>query len=81
MVLVNTEEDEHLFDSLKDIIVKIQRPIEEDIRGNDTLRAPTVMPNDYHGLMCRISEVGFIRVLDIHEKNYYKNRIRKACSQ
>jgi hypothetical protein len=47
LVLEHTEKGKNLLSLIKNDVVLLERPVEEAIKGNDTLRKPTPKPFQY----------------------------------
>ncbi|MBE6381538.1 MAG: 4Fe-4S dicluster domain-containing protein [Lentisphaerae bacterium] len=74
LVLIHSGKGRTFWDTIKDKIEFYKRPFEEAIRGNDTLREPTLSPCDREMLLSLIENVGFERAVSSDEQ--YKRNIR-----
>ena len=62
------------WNKIKDKIEFYKRPLEEAIRGNDTLREPTSSPADREALLSLIGSMGFERAVGCDDQ--YKRNLR-----
>ena len=76
LILVHSEQGDAILNEIKSQIELYNRPLQEAIAGNDTLRCPTPMPVDRVLDMERIKKYGFEKAIrkDKGYKRYQRNR-------
>lgn len=63
MIFINNTNGNRLLKLIYDDITIIERPVKEAIDGNDTLKAPTVKPEEYDSLWQKIKSIGFYEAI------------------
>ena len=79
-VKVNSKKGKDLFAAVNDKIMSIERPLEEAIAGNDTLKAPTEMPPEYNEFWRAIRSSNYSSAIKqvygySEVKDYYKDKL------
>lgn len=75
LVLVHTEIGRKIWEELGGLVERYERPLEEAVAGNDTLREPTEAPSDRDELLGLIKKYGFEKAV-LHDKVLVKNKMR-----
>ena len=78
LVLTHTEKGQELFDNIKDRLVIFERPFEEAVKDNTTLKEPTETHEERERLWKLIYKIGFDRAIHkVYWKHYVKYYAKK----
>lgn len=82
LVLVHSSKGEKLWKNIETYVEAYRRPFEEAVKGNDTLRNPTEIPNNRQSLLMTIERIGFEKAINndkdfqLKKKNARRNLIK-----
>ncbi len=90
LVLVHSLKGETLWHKVSDAIESYERPFEEAVKGNDTLKYPTVEPYNRQEIIKKINEVGFEKAIltdydfktkrKVARREHFKHRVIRMLS-
>ncbi len=73
LVLVHSDKGRKVWEELDSLVEKYERPLEEAVAGNDTLREPTPAPSDRAELIRLVKKHGFEQAV-LYDKVLLKNK-------